>query len=206
MTNKKTDEFIRLLRAAINQKKSNLYQIPYQDEQALYAVAVLLHENKNKPACLFLQKQDFEKLYPVLNEAMEWSDQFKLIVSDDVLTNDKLRKAMPYETDTFFFEEHPTLQELSKISKNIHVVNLNENENYESFLLVPNRLMFRYIDKEAFGCCLNVQSNPKERERQETLIKLFQNLNEKSKPYSPELIDKYTIDFLKLNNCQRTLE
>lgn len=206
MTQTKTDEFIRLLKSAINQKKSNLYQIPYQDEQALYAVAVLLHENKNKPACLFLQKQDFEKLYPVLDEAMEWSSQFKLIVSDDVLTNDKLRKAMPYETDSFFFDEHPTLQDLSEKSKNIHLVNLNENEDYDSFILVPNRLMFRYMDKEAFGCCLNVQANLKERERQENLIKLFQDLDKRSHPYSPELIDKYTIDFLKLHNCQRTLE
>ena len=206
MTEINSSKIIQNFRLLLQKGKTELFKIPYKNEELIYSLATLLHDNKNKPVQMFLTKEDFNQLYPLLNEALKWSDSYSLIVADEVLINDKLTKSMPYQTDSYFNETHPCLSSLAQNNNNIKIVQLKKNEQYYSFILTPNAHMIRFKDADAFGCCVNVRYNRKEIERMDNLRKLFQHLLERSIPFSSDLIDKHIIDFTNLFPRQRTYE
>lgn len=188
------NKLTQTIRSFIRKGKSDLFNVPYENEQAIYTLAVLLYDYKGKKADIFLNKEDFDKLYPLLVETVDWSDKTTLIVSNDVLANDKLREAMPFETDSYFNETHPKLKDLIGKKANIRIVTL-DNEEVPSFFSFDNMHVLRFNESEAFGCCLNVWGNSKESQRHEECKEVFQDLVKRSIPYSPDLVKKQNLNF-----------
>lgn len=197
MQQNEINKLTQTIRSFIRKGKSDLFNIPYENEQALYTLAVLLYDHKGKKANIFLNKEDFDKLYPLLNETVEWSDKTTLIVSNDVLANDKLHEAMPFETDSYFNETHPKLKDLTGKKANVRIVTL-DNDKVPSFFSFDNMHILRFNESnesKAFGCCLNVWGNSKESQRHKILNNIFQDLLNKSVPYSMELVNHYQLRF-----------
>ncbi|MBO7244329.1 MAG: hypothetical protein J6V53_03495 [Alphaproteobacteria bacterium] len=195
MEQKEINQLSQTLRKLVKIGKKEFFSIPYKNEHATYALAVLLFDNKHQGANLFLNKDDFNKLYPLLNEIVEWTDRFTIIVTSDTLSNDKLREAMPFETDSHFNETHPTVKSLMGHSATVKVVEMKEDERYPSFILMNNIHLLRFIDANALGCCVNVKYNSQERQRHEEFKEVFQDLVKRSIPYSPDLVKKQNLNF-----------
>lgn len=199
MSTNKDTEIIKTYKEAIKQNYKDLFPISYNDNRILL-MCFLLTQQSNQIK-LFLNKADFDQLYPYLHTIQEHfpdkTNKLQLIVTKDVLMNEKLTQAMPFKTDEHFNKVHPLISELS-FSENIRLLDLDKNEQIPSFILFDRQYLVQISGENKFLCSLNPSTTTSSAKRFQLLKEIFNKALEQSTPFSPQQIDSYHLNFADL--------
>ena len=129
------------------------------------------------PVKLFLNKPEFEILYPVLKETLK-NPNVELVVNDEVLKNEEtqLFELMPNNNDEDIKPFLP--QRLSEIEgyEKAHIVDTSRFNYLPSFIVIGNSHSAIMTDEGNFITCINGDTNYHQSERIENRITTFENL------------------------------
>lgn len=204
MSTQKSEKIIKTYEQAIEQNYKEIFPISYNDNRILLMCQLLTKQSEHVQ--LFLNKDDFDKMYPYLSCFSEYFPEkikgLSLIVTRDVLANEKLTQAMPFKTDEHFNETHPLISALP-YAENIRILDWGQDERIPSFILFDEQYLVQIPDDNRFLCCLNPYASTSKYKRLNLLQENFEIITEESVPFSPQLVESYHLnlmDLVKQNN------
>lgn len=185
----KTDEKSKIIEdtkfiKAVHERMTTLETDSFMVEQRIIPLSRYLM--RNSECVLFLNKDNFEKLYPVLKDMVLPENKVTLIVTKDVLQNEEkdLIEKLPFIVD-------PELQQaqkprLSELLGQEHIYVSMRDNNIPPFILVNHRSYLIEVNNEeiqnAFICALNAPFNAKQAERLDRCYYVFSKLRMESTP------------------------
>lgn len=199
MSTNKDTEIIKTYSQAIKTNYKNLFPISYNDNRILL-MCFLLTQQSNQIK-MFLNKANFDQIYPYLECFQKYlptkMNNLSLIVTKDVLMNEKLTQAMPFKTDEHFNETHPLISELPYASS-VRLLDLEGGKEIPSFILFDRQYLVQISGENKFLCSLNPSTTTSSAKRFQLLKEIFNKALEQSTPFSPQQIDSYHLNFADL--------
>lgn len=137
---------------------------------------------QNSSGTIFLNRQDFKKLYPALKSPEFQNSNVNLIVSADVLFDEKRKKPHPFgdfSGDKYFKltpQEEPLVSNLSPKNR---IFVASPDVNCFSFMVFNNRTyLLKNNDQQDpyFSCALNAAFDKKQKDRLAILSKALQHI------------------------------
>ncbi|MBQ3118017.1 MAG: hypothetical protein IJC11_06845 [Alphaproteobacteria bacterium] len=204
MSTNKDTEIIKTYKEAIKQNYKDLFPISY-DDNCILLMCFLLTQQSNQVK-MFLNKADFDQIYPYLECFQKYlptkMNNLSLIVTKDVLINEKLTQAMPFKTDEHFNETHPLISELPYASS-VRLLDLEGGKEIPSFIIFDKHYLVQISGENKFLCSLNPRATTSSFNRFNLLQEIFKKISEQSTPFTPQQITSYHLnltDFLRENN------
>lgn len=163
---------------------------------------------RGKKCSLFLNKANFEKLYPVLKDMMIPENDITLIVSNDVLKNEE---KTPIEQLPYFVDDSqktaipPRLSDLLD-QKNIYIFD-NDNQTLPSFILINHRsYLVEVVNEETgnpyFVCSLNAPYDAEQAKRLDSYYYSYSKIKMNCTPFLSEKAKLITSQNIPYNTEQ----
>ncbi len=174
------EKFVKALQSVINEDKM---EFTFMDNTRIKYFTSYFMADSYTPVKLFLNKPEFEVLYPVLKETLK-NPNVELIVSDEVLKNE----------ETQLFELSPNTnpediklfmpQRLSEIEgyEKAHIVDKNNLKDLPSFIVIGHSHSAIMTDEGNFITCINGDTNYHQSKKIEKYINVFNLLKTYGSP------------------------